>query len=71
VTDQDRLLAVHAGPFLLWLEERRQAKVGELTSEYRQGKEVRDKAAELTVLADLISALKGKQQNYEKQGRQK
>jgi hypothetical protein len=67
VTDQDRLLAIHAGPVLLWLEERRQAKVGELTSEYRQGKEVRDKAAELAVLADLISALKAKQQNYEKQ----
>jgi hypothetical protein len=67
VTDQDRLLAVHSGPFLLWLEERRQAKVGELTSEYRQGKDTRDKAAELAVLADLISALKAKQQNYEKQ----
>lgn len=67
MTDQDRLLALHAGPVLLWLEERRQAKVGELTSEYRQGKDVRDKAGELATLADLISALKAKQQNYEKQ----
>ena len=69
MTDRDRLLAVHAGPFLEWLEERRQAKVGELTAEYRQGKDVRDKAAELTVLADLISGLRAKQTNYEQQRR--
>lgn len=69
MTDRDRLLAVHAGPFLEWLEERRQAKVGELTADYRQGKDVRDKAGELTLLSDLISGLKAKQTNYAEQGR--
>lgn len=69
MTDRDRMLAIHAGPVLEWLEERRQAKVGELTADYRQGKDVRDKAGELTVLSDLISALKRKQTNYEEQGR--
>ena len=69
MTDRDRLLAIHAGPVLEWLEERRQAKVGELTADYRQGKDTRDKAGELTVLSDLISALRAKQTNYEQQGR--
>jgi hypothetical protein len=68
MTDQDRLLVLGSPHYIPWLEERKQAKLGELIANYRQGKETGHQQAELSVLSELISILENKQRSAQKKG---
>lgn len=65
-SEEDVMLAIGAQHYIPWLEKRKAGKLAELIQAYREGKDLRDKAAEIAVLHDLITTLEAKQRSGNK-----